>query len=175
MRVLIAGAGLGGLVAALALQKAGITDVVVLESAQEIKPMGVGINLLPHAVRELTELGLGEKLAELGVATADLTYVNAYGSTIWSEPRGKAAGYEWPQYSVHRGRFQMMLVDEVRSRLGDVIVTGARLLSEQSIGDKAHVQTTAGEFEGDLLIAADGIKSAVRAGWHPDEGGACGP
>ena len=170
MRVLIAGAGLGGLVAALALQKAGITDVVVLESAQEIKPMGVGINLLPHAVRELTELGLGEKLAELGVATADLTYVNAYGSTIWSEPRGKAAGYEWPQYSVHRGRFQMMLVDEVRSRLGDVIVTGARLLSEQSIGDKAHVQTTAGEFEGDLLIAADGIKSAVRAGWHPDEG-----
>ena len=106
---MIAGAGLGGLCTALALHKAGITDVQILESAKELRPLGVGINVLPHAVRELTELGLGEDLAKLGVATADLTYVSVFGSTIWSEPRGMAAGYEWPQYSVHRGRFQMRL------------------------------------------------------------------
>lgn len=170
MRVLIAGAGLGGLCTALALHKAGITDVQILESAKELRPLGVGINVLPHAVRELTELGLGEDLAKLGVATADLTYVSVFGSTIWSEPRGMAAGYEWPQYSVHRGRFQMMLANKVRERLGDVIVTDARLQCEETIGDKVRVVTSAGVFEGDLLVAADGIKSTVRANWHPQEG-----
>jgi len=170
LRVLIAGAGIGGLCTALALHKAGITDIVILESAKEIKPLGVGINVLPHAVRELTELGLAEDLAKLGVATADLTYVNAYGATIWSEARGTAAGYDWPQYSVHRGRFQMLLAQKVRERLGDVIITDARVLSEQTIGSRVHLETNAGSFDGDLLIAADGIKSSVRASWHPDEG-----
>lgn len=171
MRVLIAGAGIGGLATALALHAAGITDIKVLEAVKEIKPLGVGINVLPHAVRELTELGLADELDKIAVRTADLTYVNAFGSEIWSEPRGTAAGYNWPQYSVHRGRFQMMLLEQVKARLGDdVIVTDARIISEQTTGSKVFAKTTAGDFEGDVLIAADGIKSSVRASWHPDEG-----
>ena len=170
MRLIIAGAGIGGLCAALSLHKAGITDIQILESTKEIRPLGVGINVLPHAVRELTELGLADDMANLGVATADLTYVNAFGATIWSEPRGIAAGYEWPQYSVHRGRFQMLLLEKVKERLGEVVVTDARVLGEKTVGDKVLVESNAGTFEGDLLIAADGIKSSVRANWHPDEG-----
>jgi len=171
MRVLIAGGGIGGLLAALSLHKAGITDVQVLESVQEIKPLGVGINVLPHAVRELTELGLAEEMDKISVRTADLTYVNAYGKTIWSEPRGLVAGYDWPQYSVHRGRFQMMLLEQVLKKLGSKsVLTGARVISEQTINGKVNVKTSAGDFEGDLFIASDGIKSAVRDLWHPEEG-----
>lgn len=171
MRILIAGAGIGGLVSALALHKAGIRDVQILEAVKEIRPLGVGINVLPHAVRELTELGLGDELEKIAVRTADLTYVNEFGSEIWSEPRGTAAGYNWPQYSVHRGRFQMMLLAAVRARLGDSsVVTDARILSERTENSTVYVSTSAGDFTGDVLIAADGIKSAVRAGWHPEEG-----
>lgn len=171
MRVLIAGGGIGGLLAALSLYKVGITDIQVLESVQEIKPLGVGINVLPHAVRELTELGLADEMEKIAVRTSDLTYVNAFGKTIWSEPRGLAAGYDWPQYSVHRGRFQMMLLEQVLAKLGrERVVTGARLISEKTANGKVFVETTAGNFEGDLLIAADGIKSTVRALWHPNEG-----
>lgn len=171
MRVLIAGGGIGGLVTALSLKKVGITDIQILESVEEIKPLGVGINVLPHAVRELTELGLSDEMEKIAVRTADLTYVNAFGKKIWSEPRGLNAGYEWPQYSVHRGRFQMMLLEQVSEQLGnDCIVTGARVISEKTVGDQVKVETTAGIFVGDVLIAADGIKSAVRAAWHPNEG-----
>ncbi|MEO7146833.1 MAG: flavin-dependent oxidoreductase, partial [Terrimesophilobacter sp.] len=93
MRILIAGAGIGGLTTALSLYAAGITDVSIHESVSEIRPLGVGINLLPHAVRELTELGLGEEVALLGVPTSALSYFNRFGQQIWSEPRGLAAGY----------------------------------------------------------------------------------
>lgn len=171
MRVLIAGGGIGGLLAALSLHKVGIKDIQILESVQEIKPLGVGINVLPHAVRELTELGLADEMDKIAVRTADLTYVNAFGKTIWSESRGLAAGYDWPQYSVHRGRFQMMLLEQVIKIFGaDAVKTGARVISEKIVDGKVFVETTAGSFEGDLLIAADGIKSTVRALWHPEEG-----
>jgi len=171
MRVLIAGAGIGGLLTALSLHKAGITDVQVLEAVQEIKPLGVGINVLPHAVRELTELGIADKLDKIAVRTADLTYVNSFGKTIWSEPRGTAAGYDWPQYSVHRGKFQMLLLAEVLEKLGpDSVKTGARITAERTENNRVYVSTTAGDFEGDLLVASDGIKSTVRALWHPEEG-----
>ncbi|MBX6386630.1 MAG: flavin-dependent oxidoreductase [Microbispora sp.] len=156
MRIVIAGAGIGGLTAALSLHAAGFEDVTVHEAAPEIRPLGVGINLLPHAVRELTELGLADRLAEIGVATAELAYFNRYGTLIWSEPRGLAAGYAWPQYSVHRGRLQMLLLDAVIERLGpDAVRTGSRITGP---GDE------------DLLIGADGIHSAVRAHFYPDEG-----
>ncbi|TMR94819.1 flavin-dependent oxidoreductase [Nonomuraea basaltis] len=157
MRVVIAGAGIAGLTAALSLHAAGITDVVVRESVDEIQPLGVGINILPHAVRELAELGLGDRLAEIGVPTADLTFVNRYGQVIWSEPRGLNAGYKWPQYSIHRGRLQFMLLDAVRERLGpEAVVTGSPV--------------TELDHDADVLVGADGIRSGVRAALFPDEG-----
>lgn len=157
MRVVIAGAGVSGLTAALSLHAAGITDVVVHEAADEIRPLGVGINILPHAVRELIELGLGDRLAEIGVATADLTFVNRYGQVIWSEPRGRAAGYRWPQYSIHRGRLQHLLLRAVQERLGpEAVVTGSPV--------------TGLDHDADLLIGADGIRSAIRAALFPGEG-----
>ncbi|MFI6645790.1 flavin-dependent oxidoreductase [Streptomyces sp. NPDC050504] len=157
MRITIAGAGIGGLATALSLHAAGFDDIVVHEAAREIRPLGVGINLLPHAVRELTELGLAEQLAAIGVPTAELAYFNRYGQAIWSEPRGLDAGYRWPQYSVHRGRLQLLLLDAVRERLGPHSVrTGSRITG------LAH--------ESDLLVGADGIHSAVRAALFPDEG-----
>lgn len=171
MRVVIIGAGIGGLTTALALHRVGITDVVCLESAAEIRPLGVGINLLPHAVRELTELGLADDLEAIAVRTADLTYVNAFGQRIWSEPRGVDAGYGWPQYSIHRGEFQMLLARHVRERLGNAAIrTGVRITSVDSTADGATVRWDGGEATADVVIAADGIHSAVRAQWHREEG-----
>ena len=171
MRVIIVGAGIGGLATALSLHKTGFTDVTLLESAAEIQPLGVGINLLPHAVRELTELGLDAELESIGVRTNSLRYVNEFGSTIWSETRGIAAGYEWPQYSIHRGLLQVMLADKVRERLGtQAIVTGARVISVDTDGVSGTVTTALGTFTGDVVVAADGIRSTVRAQWHPLEG-----
>ena len=100
--IAIVGAGIGGLTLALGLHQAGIS-CRVYESAPEIKPLGVGINLLPHAVKELSELGLEDTLAEIGIKTSQLAYYNRHGQQIWVEPRGRAAGYDWPQFSIHRG------------------------------------------------------------------------
>ena len=175
MRVLIVGGGIGGLTAALSLHAVGLTDVTVMESVPEIRPLGVGINVLPHAVRELVELGLGEELASRGVATADLTYVDRFGSTIWSEPRGVAAGYRWPQYSIHRGKLQTLLLDETLRRLGPASVrTGCRAVRVDTVGESAHLTLREDGVElvevADVVIAADGINSVVRAGRFPDEG-----
>ena len=102
MTVLIAGGGIGGLTLALSLHQVGL-PVRVFESVAEVKPLGVGINVLPHAVRELIELGLHDRLDETGVRTTELAYFSKHGKPIWSEPRGLAAGYKWPQFSIHRG------------------------------------------------------------------------
>ncbi|WTW97890.1 DUF3237 family protein [Streptomycetaceae bacterium NBC_01309] len=172
MRVVVAGGGIGGLTAALSLHAAGIPDVVVLEAAPEIRPLGVGINLLPHAVRELAELGLGDRLADLGVATAELAYHSRHGQVIWAEPRGVAAGYRWPQYSLHRGKLQMALLDAVRDRLGRTSVrTGAAVASYTDVdrGVRAHLADGT-SVDGDVLVAADGIRSAVRRQLFPAEG-----
>jgi 2-polyprenyl-6-methoxyphenol hydroxylase-like FAD-dependent oxidoreductase len=151
VRITIAGGGIGGLATALSLHAAGFEDVVIHEATQEIRPLGVGINLLPHAVRELTELGLTDRLAAISVPTAELAYFNRHGQAIWSEPRGLAAGYRWPQYSVHRGRLQLLLLDAVRERLGaHAVRTASRI--------------TGLRHDGDLLVGADGIHSAVMAG-----------
>ena len=171
MRVIIAGGGIGGLTAALALHAAGI-EAEVFEATAEIKPLGVGINILPHAVRELTELGLGDALAATGIATRELRYISAHGQEIWREPRGLAAGYRWPQYSIHRGRLHMLLLAAARARLGAArIHTGRKLarVTQDAAGATAHFAdgTTA---TADALVAADGIHSAVRAQRHPDEG-----
>src|ERR1700732_3927537 len=117
MRVIVAGAGIGGLTTALSLHAAGI-DVLVIDSAAELRPLGVGINLMPHAVRELTELGLGDALAATGIPTAEHVHLDRHGDRIWGFASGLNIGYRWPQYSIHRGELQMILLDAVRARLG---------------------------------------------------------
>jgi len=171
MRVIIAGGGIGGLTTALSLHAAGI-EAEVFESVAEIRPLGVGINILPHAVRELTELGLADALAATGIATRELRYISAHGQEIWREPRGLAAGYHWPQYSIHRGRLHMLLLAEVRARLGAARVhLGKRMMtsSQDAHGATAHF-ADGSSATGDALVAADGIHSAARAQRHPDEG-----
>ncbi|KOU51924.1 flavin-dependent oxidoreductase [Streptomyces sp. WM6378] len=176
MTVLIAGAGIGGLSAALSLHAAGV-DAVVVESAREIRPLGVGLNLLPHAVRELTELGLGEQLAEVGVAMAENVYSDAMGHQLFAEPRGLAQGYRWPQYAVHRGELQLLLLAAVRERLGaDAVRVGMRLVDFAQEGGEVRVRLlnrasgAVTEVGAAALVGADGLHSAVRARLHPDGG-----
>ena len=176
MVVLIAGAGPGGLTTALHLSRLGI-ECHVFESAAEIQPLGVGLNLLPHAVRELTIVGLGGRLASAGVATAELAYYNKLGAEIWREPRGLAAGYLWPQYSIHRGSFQMMLLDEAIARIGAGHIHSGHHLAwfeDDGLGVSARfVDIATGnvvrEQRGDVLVAADGIHSVARKIFYPEE------
>src|SRR5215468_7998062 len=118
LKVIVAGGGIGGLSLALSLHQAGIA-VRVYEAVGDSIPLGVGINLQPAAVRELTELGLGDVLAQTGIATQELAYFNKLGQLVWSEPRGLSAGYKWPQYSIHRGQLQQLLMRAVRDRIGE--------------------------------------------------------
>lgn len=161
--ILIAGAGIGGLTTALALRARGISATVI-ERAREVRPLGVGINLLPHAVRELSELGLGDALADIAVAPAAISYYDAGGTLLFREPRGIDGGYGQPQYSVHRGELQMLLL----SALGpDRVHTDTALTGFDDIGGRVKVQTSAGDIDATALIGADGIHSAVRAQLHP--------
>jgi 2-polyprenyl-6-methoxyphenol hydroxylase-like FAD-dependent oxidoreductase len=174
MRVIIAGGGIGGLVAALSLHDAGI-DATVFEAVGDIRPLGVGINLLPHAVRELSELGLAERLGAVAIRTRELVYVNKFGQTIWREDRGLDAGYRWPQFSIHRGTLQMLLLEAVRARLGsDAVHTDRRLTGFDDDGRRvrATFEDRSGAThreEADVLIGADGIHSKVRALFYPQE------
>ncbi|KNB53576.1 FAD-dependent monooxygenase [Streptomyces caatingaensis] len=174
--VLIAGGGIGGLTAALSLHAAGI-EPLVLESAREIRPLGVGINLQPAAVRELDELGLLDELAALGVPAEQHLFADGRGRTLFAEPRGTAAGYNWPQFSVHRGELQMMLRDAVVKRLGpEALRTGVQVedFTESADGVRVHALDRAAgtqlTFSAEALIAADGIHSTIRALLHPEQG-----
>lgn len=175
MRIIIVGAGIGGLTTALSLHAAGLRDIAIHERVSEIRGLGVGINLLPHAMRELTELGVADRVEALGVAPRTLSYYNRFGQPIWSEPRGTAAGYRWPQLSVHRGRLQLALLDAVRERLGDIVQLGHRLIEVEhgSTADAVRFETDAGErieLSADVVIGADGIHSALRRQQYPHEG-----
>ncbi|GAB4178118.1 MAG: flavin-dependent oxidoreductase [Roseiflexaceae bacterium] len=173
--VLIAGAGPGGLCLALALHQHGI-PVEVFETVPEIRPLGVGINLLPHAVRVLNALGLAADLAALGIQTAELSYYNKFGQLIWAEPRGLAAGYAYPQYSIHRGELQTMLLAKVQERLGaEHLHLGWALegWQEQQGAIEASFRSRGGEIRavpGRCLVAADGIHSVARRTLYPNEG-----
>lgn len=177
MKVLIAGAGIGGLATALMLHARGIR-VQLFESAAEIREVGVGINILPHAIRELDALGLLGALDAVAVRTASLTYLTRRGQEVWSEPRGLAAGHAVPQFSIHRGRLQTLLATRVTERLGrGAVVTGRRLAGfvQDEGGVTAHftdnVLGGAGQsVRGDVLICADGIHSAGRRIFYPEEG-----
>lgn len=168
--VAIAGAGIGGLAAALSLAKAGLS-VRIFESVREIKPLGVGINLLPHSVRHLFELGLEPALDATGIRTSELRYTTKRGETIWREPRGLDAGYRWPQFSIHRGRLQGLLLAAVRDRLGtDAVLLDHAATSVETRADRAILTAGDETIEARLVIAADGIHSALRARHYPDEG-----
>ncbi len=176
VKVVIAGGGIGGLTAAMGLHARGI-DVTVYESVTALQPLGVGINVLPHAMAQLDRIGLLSTVLPLGVPTAELCFFNRFGQLIWREPRGLAAGYPVPQLSVHRGRLHMALLTEAQARLGaDRVITGHALRGFEQVGDRVTVEienradgrvTT---DQADVLIAADGIHSTVRRCFHPDEG-----
>lgn len=174
-RVLIAGGGIAGLSLALTLHQIGV-PCVVFESVNELRPLGVGVNLQPNAVRELFDLGVDEDMLDsVGIQTREWALVGLNGNDIYSEPRGRLAGYHWPQYSVHRGKLQMLLYRLVIERLGaEAVVTGHRVVGYKNIetGVIARLQTNSGvekEIHGRLLIGADGLHSAVRAQMHPDQ------
>jgi 2-polyprenyl-6-methoxyphenol hydroxylase-like FAD-dependent oxidoreductase len=177
MTILIAGGGIAGLTAALSLHQIGV-DCRVFESVATPQPLGVGINLLPHAVRELSDLGLHDVLAETAIPTAELAYYNKHGQRIWSEARGLDAGYRWPQFSIHRGELQLILLEAVRERLGaDHILTGHHLAGWEETGTGIRARFTdrrtgvpLPDAEGDLLLAADGIHSVARQTLYPNEG-----
>lgn len=177
MTVLIAGGGIGGLTLALSLHQIGI-PCRVFESVPALKPLGVGINVLPHAVRELMELGLHDALDAAGVRTRELAYFSKHGKPIWSEPRGIEAGYKWPQFSIHRGTLQQILLDTAIERLGaDNVLTSHHIIdwTETEDGIRADfidraTGKPAGSYDGTLLIAADGIHSAIRQKLYPQEG-----
>ncbi len=176
-RALVAGGGIGGLVAALTLHEAGY-DVRVFEASREIRALGVGINLQPHAVLVLHELGLLDALRATGIETGSLLYVNKFGQRIWEEPRGLAAGYPIPQLSIHRGELHMILYRAALEALGpEAIRCGATLsrFEQDADGVTAHfVDRETGRAlaseRGALLVGADGIHSTVRRQMVPNEG-----
>ena len=173
--MIVAGAGIGGLSAALSLHAAGI-EAIVIDSAATLRPLGVGINLMPHAVRELTELGLGGELEATGIPTAEMVHFDRHGNRIWGFASGRNIGYRWPQYSIHRGELQMILLGAVRERLGPGAVrTGTAFVSfaESPAGVLVRVRDrssgTLSVLRGDVLVGADGLYSQVRAQLHPGE------
>jgi 2-polyprenyl-6-methoxyphenol hydroxylase-like FAD-dependent oxidoreductase len=172
MHVLIAGGGVGGLALALMLHQRGIA-CTVLEAAAEVKPLGVGINTLPHAIRELAALDLLPALDAVAIRTRELRYLNRFGQEIWKEPRGIWAGHDVPQFSIHRGHLHQVLWQAAKARLpAGALLNNARLqgFTQNSTGVTVHL-TDGRSLSGDVLIGADGIHSTIRATLHPHDGG----
>jgi len=174
--VVVIGAGTGGLVLALSLHQIGVA-CRVYEAVSDIQAIGAGINLLPHAVRELDELDLVPELDRVGIRTKDASYYNHHGQFIYRELAGEAAGYDWPQFSIRRGDVQQVLLKAVRDRLGqDAVVTGHRCVGVEQDGDGATAYFTGPQGQdlpparARIVVGCDGIKSAVRRQFLPDEG-----
>jgi 5-methylphenazine-1-carboxylate 1-monooxygenase len=177
MDIAVVGAGVGGLTAALSLHAAGFRRITVLEAVDVLRPLGVGLNVLPNAVRELDGLGLLEPLVANAVATDELVFYNRHGDLIWAEPRGLAAGCRWPQLSICRSRLLDTLLATARRRLGPrSLRTGARVTGFGSRPDGrlrldlVGPDGTPGTADADLVIGADGIRSAIRTTMYPNEG-----
>jgi 2-polyprenyl-6-methoxyphenol hydroxylase-like FAD-dependent oxidoreductase len=175
--ILIAGGGIAGLTLALALHEAGYKPRV-FEAVSQLAELGVGINVLPHAAKEYQRLGVLDALLAEGVALQRYMWFNRHGQEIWSEPRGLAAGYPWPQVSIHRGSLQRVLAEAVRARLGsEAIVLDHHLSGFTQSADKVSAHFTSrtsgkaqASVEADILIGAEGIHSTLRRSFYPDEG-----
>jgi 2-polyprenyl-6-methoxyphenol hydroxylase-like FAD-dependent oxidoreductase len=175
MNILIVGGGIGGLTTALALEKVGIKSQI-FETSSQLRELGVGINLQPPAVKVLAELGLYDQLLATGIETLAMIWFNKFGQKIWQEPRGRAAGLEWPQVSIHRGHLHSLLLTAVRERLGDGAVRTGHHFVDLERHDNGSVRAhfvecdssvASGSYTGDGLIGADGIHSAVRRKFFP--------
>ncbi len=177
MEVIIVGAGVGGLTLGLALHRAGV-PCRIYEAAPAIRPVGVGINVLPHATRELSRLGLEAALARVGIATAEACFFNRFGQLIYREKLGREAGYDWPQYSIHRGDLQKTLADAFVRRAGrDRLVTGWRCAGFEQDGEAVTLRFEHPQTEEELppqrarvAVGCDGIHSAIRRQLYPKEG-----
>lgn len=176
--VLIAGGGIGGLTLALCLHRNGV-PCVVLEAAQELRALGVGVNVLPHAAAELARLGLGEELARVAVLTDEASFFNRFGQLVHKEPLGRAAGYAQPQLSIHRADLHAALFRAARERLGpDRVLLGRRLLAAEQDANGVTLRFAPGAdgrpapppVRGTVAVGCDGIHSALRRQLHPDEG-----
>jgi 5-methylphenazine-1-carboxylate 1-monooxygenase len=174
--VLIAGAGIGGLVSALCLHRAGYS-VRVFERLSALEPIGFGLNLQPFAVKVLYELGLEREMDEVGIPTNKTLFYSRQGQLIYEELKGMDAGYKWPTYSVHRGDFQQLLLRRLREEVGERSVR----LNQNLVGFRSHADYIEADFAnsstGELstesakvLLGADGIESTVRKILYPDEG-----
>jgi 2-polyprenyl-6-methoxyphenol hydroxylase-like FAD-dependent oxidoreductase len=176
MKAIIIGGGIGGLTTALMLHARGL-DCEVFEQADAVRELGVGINTLPHAIKELAGLGLLQRLDAVSIRTHELFYMNRFGQEIWREPRGLEAGYDVPQFSIHRGRLQSVIHQAVRARIGESrIHAGHRLgaFTQDEGGVTAYFFDRDGSHRatvrGDVLIGCDGIHSVVRETLFPNEG-----
>lgn len=177
MKVLVIGGGIGGFATALSLHALGI-ECEVFEQSRGISELGVGMNTLPHAIKELTDLGLLDELDRVAIRTYELSYTNRFGQEIWHDLRGLHGGYDYPQFSVHRGKLQGVLYRATRARIGEEnIHTGHQLQTfiQDEDGVTATFKLRDGSDEritvrGDALIGADGIHSTVRRTFYPDEG-----
>ena len=175
-KILIVGGGVGGLTTALSLHQAGI-EAEIFEQAPELRELGVGFNVLPHAISVLAQLGLLAELDRVGIRTRELLYCNRFGQTVWQELRGSDAGYDVPQFSIHRGKLQGVLRRAVLDRLGPArIHTDCRLVGFEGQPDRivASFKSREGRetaaIEGAGLVGADGIHSTVRSILYPGEG-----
>lgn len=180
-KIAIIGAGVGGLVTALQLHAHGFKNITLYEAASQITSLGVGINVQPSAVLVLRNLGLLPALENTGIETQELNYYNRFGNPIISEPRGKFAGYEVPQFSIHRGKLQMLLLDAVKERLGETSINLNHSLFSFTHSDNNTVELSFiqrktstpalhSSVTAAIVIAADGINSTVRKLLYPNEG-----
>jgi 2-polyprenyl-6-methoxyphenol hydroxylase-like FAD-dependent oxidoreductase len=174
--IIIVGGGISGLTLALSLHELGV-PCRVYEGAPEFQRLGVGLNLHPHGVRELSKLGLEPALARVGVETKEMNYYSRHGEFIFSEPRGRYAGYSWPQFSIHRGDFHRVLADAVRERLGpDALVMDHRCVgfTQDAGGVTVHFTDGKGgklpDVRGAVALGCEGFHSAIRRQLFPDEG-----
>lgn len=169
--VLIVGGGIGGLTLALSLHQAGIS-CRVFEAAPEVQPLGVGINILPHGMRELCELGLQDALTAMAIETRELAFYSRHGQFIYKEPRGRHAGYDWPQLSIHRADLHKVLLDATVERLGtDAVRLDHRCLkAEQDSADVTLHFDKSEPQRGKIAVGCDGIHSALRWQLYPDQG-----